>query len=462
MSTVTPPHVLTSLAASPYSATSTTSTISPGAANAAPLSLWTTLRQLLRFSLVGVLNTAIDVLALNLLVWLFDLRTTPTLLLANAVAYALGAINSFALNRRWTFGRRDPRTAEEVGRFIATTLGGIALNDALLWLLSRALLPVFGPTQLWANAAKFGAIAGSVLLSYLAMRLWVFAQRAPASAAATLPPAPAPAPAPGPSPLQARQLWRRDENKRAVLCEVLAHHSLSIVLPAYNEEQVILETVAEVVGTLDAWGADFEVVVVDDGSVDRTGELVAAYSARDPRVRLVTHATNQGYGGALKSGFAAATRDLTMFMDADGQFTIEDLAPLLLQIDRVDAVLGYRIHRQDSRLRLVNAWGWKVLVYLALGVRVRDLDCAFKLFHTQFLHAYPPATSSALINAELVYTLRRTGATYAQVGVRHLPRRAGRATGANPRVIVRALGALAVNAWRWRQRTYPPLRVSAH
>lgn len=135
-------------------------------------------RQLLRFGLVGILNTAIDVLAYNLLVWRFDLRTSPALLLANAVAYALGAINSFALNRRWTFGRQGHRTAGEVGRFVVTTLGGISLNDLLLWLLTRALLPVLGPTRLWANAAKIGAIGGSVLLSYLGMRFWVFARRA--------------------------------------------------------------------------------------------------------------------------------------------------------------------------------------------------------------------------------------------------------------------------------------------
>ncbi|MGZ3582521.1 MAG: glycosyltransferase [Ktedonobacterales bacterium] len=424
---------------------------------AASENLSTTLTRLLRFSLVGVLNTCIDVVALNLLVWLFTLRTTPVLLVANAVAYALGAVNSFAFNRCWTFDRRGASTGGEVGRFIATTLAGMILNDALFWMLSKALVPMLGSTQLWANAAEVGAIGGTVLLSYVGMRLWVFAQRAPSRAAVSDPPA---APALW-APRQTQRMWMRDNDRCIEMSKVLAHHSLSVVLPAYNEEQAIEATVTEVVSTLDAWDADFEVLVVNDGSVDRTEDIVAGYSLRDPRVHLITHASNQGYGAALKSGFAAASKDLTLFMDADGQFSIHDLAHLLLQIDAVDAVLGYRIQRQDSWLRLVNAWGWKVLVHLALGVQVKDLDCAFKLIRTEFLHAYPPTTGSALINAELVYTLHRTGARYVQVGVRHLPRRAGRATGAHPRVILRALRDLAINAWRWRRRIYSPLRSTS-
>lgn len=241
----------------------------------------------------------------------------------------------------------------------------------------------------------------------------------------------------------------RDDAEDAALA-ALGRHGLSVVLPAYNEECTIAGTLAEVTGALDEWGTDYEVIVVDDGSRDRTGALVAALSAHNPRVRLVTHTINQGYGGALASGFAAATKDLTLFLDADGQFAIADLPLLLAHIDDVDAVLGYRIRRRDSWMRSANAWGWKVAVWLALGVRVRDLDCAFKLLRTEFLHTYPPTSRGALINAELLYTLSRTGATYREVGVRHLPRRGGHATGANPRVIVRALRDLALYAWRWR------------
>jgi len=248
----------------------------------------------------------------------------------------------------------------------------------------------------------------------------------------------------------------RDAAQRAALRRTLAHISLSIILPAYNEEQVILTTLSEVTTALNAWDAAYEVIVVNDGSDDRTGARVASVAARDPHVRIVTHTTNQGYGAALISGFAAARNDLTCFMDADGQFTIRDLPRLLAAIEDADAVLGYRIRRQDSWLRQVNAWGWQTLIALALGVRVRDLDCAFKLIRTDFLHTHPPTTHSALINAEVVYMLQRSGATWREVGVRHLPRQGGHATGANLRVIARAMCDLLRYTWRWRHTAYTP------
>jgi putative flippase GtrA len=391
--------------------------------------------QLLRFAGVGILNTALDVLVLNLLLWLFTLHTAGMVLFANTLAYAVGAVNSFCWNKYWTFRQHDRVTRSEILRFAATTAGGIALNDLLLWLAGHIWLPAPGYTTLWANVAKIIAIGGTVLLSYLGMRLWVFARRA------SHPPA------------SASQIAARALDQRITLSRALAHHGISVVLPAYNEEQAIESTLADVLCTLDEWNADFEVIVVNDGSADRTGALVGAVMRRDARVRLITHPANQGYGAALADGFAAATKDLTFFMDADGQFTLRDLVHLLIHIDGADAVLGYRLHRQDSGLRLLNAWGWNVLVALTLGVRVRDLDCAFKLFHTDFLHRHPPETRSALINAELLYRLKNAGATYCQVGVQHLPRRGGRATGANPRVIARALLDLMVSARRWRRET---------
>lgn len=292
------------------------------------------------------------------------------------------------------------------------------------------------------RVAKAGEIAGTMLTSFLGMRVWVFGRqsRQPATSAMIA------------SQTTTRIPARNGEaGRRIALSEALAHHSLSIVLPAYNEEQSIGATLADVTTALNAWGADYEVIVVNDGSRDHTGEVIAAFAAREPHVRVVTHAVNQGYGAAIKSGFAAAANDLTFFMDSDGQFTIADLPELLVHIEFVDAVLGYRINRQDAPMRLLNAWGWKALVFLALGVHVRDLDCAYKVFRTDFLHANPPTTSGALLNAELLYTLNRVGATYREVGVRHLPRNGGRATGANVRVILRALRDLVRYAWRQRR-----------
>ncbi len=229
------------------------------------------------------------------------------------------------------------------------------------------------------------------------------------------------------------------------------NHSLSVVLPAYNEEQVIARTVSTILDVLPAWVGDFEVIVVNDGSTDQTEAIVAALASTNARLRLVTHATNQGYGAALVSGFAAATKELTFFMDSDGQFDIYDLRRFFQFIDTYDAVIGYRQDRQDSWVRKLNAWGWRLLVGMVLGVHARDIDCAFKLLHTDFLHQHPLETRGAMINAELLYKLMRSGFTYKELAVHHLPRKAGRATGARPRVILRALRELFVYARKWRR-----------
>jgi glycosyltransferase involved in cell wall biosynthesis len=181
-------------------------------------------------------------------------------------------------------------------------------------------------------------------------------------------------------------------------------------------------------------------------------------SEKDSRVRLITHLTNQGYGAALVSGFAAATKELTFFMDSDGQFDIRDLATFFPFIAAYDAVIGYRIDRQDTWMRKLNAWGWKQVVRFVLDVHARDIDCAFKLMRTEFLHTHPLETRGAMINAELLYKLKQAGYTYKEIGVRHLPRRSGRATGANPAVIARAFRELLVSAHKWKQEQHKSIQ----
>lgn len=227
--------------------------------------------------------------------------------------------------------------------------------------------------------------------------------------------------------------------------------SLSVILPAYNEAQVIASTVSTVLEVLDAWKMDIEIIVVNDGSTDQTGEIVAALAAGDSRIRLVTHSVNAGYGAALASGFAGATKDLTFFMDSDGQFDIRDLRAFFPYIDTYDAVIGYRLNRQDSWMRKLNAWGWRLLIGWVLGIHVRDVDCAFKLLHTDFLHAHPLETRGAMINAELLYKLKQARCIYKELPVHHLPRRAGRATGAKLSVILRAFRELLTYAYKWHR-----------
>ncbi len=227
--------------------------------------------------------------------------------------------------------------------------------------------------------------------------------------------------------------------------------SLSVILPAHNEEEAIATTVHQVIDILSVWKLDFEVIVVDDGSQDRTGVILDTIAAAHPCLKVIHHPVNQGYGAALVSGFGAVTRDLAFFMDSDGQFDIHDLERFFPLIDEYDAVLGYRIDRQDTWMRKVNAWGWKILVGMVFGVYVRDVDCAFKLYPASFFREHQLETRGAMINTEILYKFIRAGYTYTQVGVRHLPRRGGRATGAKPAVILRAFRELFVYALKWHR-----------
>ncbi len=424
------------------------------------------LRQLLRFGLVGGLNTLVDLLILNGLLLLFPTTSTLMLLIYSSLAFSLGAVNSFLLNKYWTFGSRQKTTRGEVVRFVMTTLCGIGWSTIILWLASNVLHPFLINTTLWANASKVIAIAGTALINYLGMRLWVFVSKTPKQA---LLPAHMPTystvhdehresiPEPRREITGESQQRLANELKGSVgadlSCPPPIHrpqHSLSIVLPAYNEEAVIGATLEQVLNVLEEQVKDFEVIVVNDGSTDSSGAIISTIMETEPRVRVVTHERNQGYGSALADGFAAASKELTFFMDSDGQFDIRDLARLLIFIDDYDAVIGYRLDRQDTWVRKLNAWGWNLLIRNVLGVQARDIDCAFKLLHTDFLHRYPLETRGAMINAELLYKLKCAGYTYREVGIHHLPRRGGRATGANLSVIVRAFRELFIFARKWR------------
>lgn len=411
------------------------------------------IQQLLRFGLVGCLNTLIDLLALNALLWLWPTRNTAALLLYNSLAYVFGALNSFLLNKYWTFQRKGRANAREVTRFTLTTLAGIACNDLLLWMLSHLLQPAPFPSTVGMNLAKVLAIGGTVLISYLGMRLWVFAQSARPS-----------------SPLAARSKEDLLARERPPACQFRpvilepspTSHSLSVVLPAYNEEEIIATTVMQVLRVLDGLLSDFEVIMVNDGSTDHTGDILANLGRTDARLRVITHERNQGYGATLADGFAAATKELTFFMDSDGQFDIRELQRFLPLIDSYDAVIGYRQDRQDTWLRKLNAWSWKLLIRLTLNVRARDIDCAFKLLRTAFLHRYPLTTRGAMINAELLYQLKHANYTVKELDVRHLPRQSGRATGANPRVIARALRELLRSTLQWRRAEAHEREAATH
>ncbi len=226
---------------------------------------------------------------------------------------------------------------------------------------------------------------------------------------------------------------------------------LSLCLPAYNEAANIEDTLDAACAILPEFVQRFEVVVVDDGSWDTTAEVVEQYAAREPRVRLIRHSHNQGYGAAVTSGLRAAHGDLIMFTDSDGQFSLLDLPYLLARLESADVVVGYRYRRADPGHRLFNAWAWNRLIRLLFGVKVRDLDCAFKIFRREVIERLQMTATGAAINAEILVQCVRGGLRIAEVPVAHYPRCHGAPTGAALRVILRAFRELP-QLWKYRRQ----------
>lgn len=221
---------------------------------------------------------------------------------------------------------------------------------------------------------------------------------------------------------------------------------LSIILPAYNEAENIETSISAALSWLDqAAQTDAiqygEVIVVDDGSADDTSQRVR--NNPDPRVRLVRHFTNLGYGAALRSGFQASKYNHVFFTDADLQFRLTDLHQLIHWAHHYDIVAGYRADRADPWNRRLNAWGWNYLINSIFGLQVRDIDCAFKLLPRRLFDSVGISSTGAFVNSELLVRAQAAGFRIKQVPVAHYPRLKGRATGARLSVIGRAWWELA-------------------
>ena len=233
---------------------------------------------------------------------------------------------------------------------------------------------------------------------------------------------------------------------------------LTFFFPAFNEEENVEATVRH---ALDEIGplvdGSIEVLIVNDGSTDRTPELADALAAGDERVR-VHHQPNRGYGGALRSGFGNATGELVAFSDGDLQFDLREMARLLERLDdprrgAVDAVIGYRLRRRDPPHRIFIAKTYNAVVSATFGLRVRDIDCAMKVFRREVFDGLRLDADSPFLSAELLIKLKARGERLAQVGVTHYARAAGQNTGASFRKIVRTfrdIGRLRLAMWTRR------------
>jgi glycosyltransferase involved in cell wall biosynthesis len=235
--------------------------------------------------------------------------------------------------------------------------------------------------------------------------------------------------------------------------------SLTLVLPVHNERENLawlLPHAAEVVPRL---ALTWDLIIVDDGSTDGSGESATALCAElGIPLRVLRHAEKSGYGITVGDGLRAATADFVAFTDADGQFEIADLALLVPLLERADLAAGWRRERQDAKAREVVSWVFNTLVAILYRLPYRDVDCALKLMRREVLDSLTLEARSALINAELYYKARHAGWRIAQVPVPHHPRVAGRRSGARPRAIARAIKELLLFRLRIR-RSLPPRRA---
>lgn len=217
---------------------------------------------------------------------------------------------------------------------------------------------------------------------------------------------------------------------------------ISVFLPSHNEEGNVARVVNSYLAELPRVADDYEVIVVDDGSRDRTGAIADRLAAADPHVKVVHHPVNRGYGGAVISGIRAASKPYVLLCDGDGQFDPADLERITPFVPEYDVVAGRRVRRADHLIRRINGRAWTILVRVLLGITISDIDCGFKLFKREKLDGMELRAHGAMISTELMARLAGRGAKVKEVDVQHLPRLTGEQSGANLKVVARAFKEL--------------------
>lgn len=205
--------------------------------------------------------------------------------------------------------------------------------------------------------------------------------------------------------------------------------SISFVLPAYNEEDNIEKAVRAVVQAAETIDIeDYEVVVVNDGSADRTAEILERLRVENQHIRPIHHPKNLGYADALRTGFTSAKLPLVFYTDSDLQFDVKEVKNLLPAIEDYDIVCGFRIYRYDPLTRLFLAWGYNLVARTVFRLRVRDIDCAFKLFRREVFDVIQIRSKKFFVDTEILAKARHHGFRMTEIGVRHYPRAGGRST----------------------------------
>ncbi|HAN22484.1 TPA: glycosyltransferase family 2 protein [Candidatus Collierbacteria bacterium] len=217
---------------------------------------------------------------------------------------------------------------------------------------------------------------------------------------------------------------------------------LSVFLPAYNEEANIKKTVKNVVENLQKNVSEWEIVIVDDGSKDKTGAIADQLAKENKKISVIHHSPNRGYGAAFKSGLYGCKYPWISFIDSDGQFDFKEISRFIETQEKTgaDMVIGYYLKRKVPFTRILNSKIWQLIVFILFGLNVRDIDCGFKLISKKIVDTIPKLESErgAFISSEFLIKAKKAGFKITQIGVQHYPRKFGEATGAKLNVIVQS------------------------
>ena len=207
-------------------------------------------------------------------------------------------------------------------------------------------------------------------------------------------------------------------------------NSISIILPALNEEGNIEAAVKDIQSYFDSREEKYEIIVINDGSTDSTGDIAERLAKENGSVRVIHHPVNKGYGSALKEGFESSKYKYVFFTDSDRQFDVKGLDILLplIKTDAVEIIIGYRLKRKDPFIRRFLSWGYNSLVGYLFDLNVKDIDCAFKIFRKDIFSKIKIESRNFFVNTEILAKARFYGFNVLEVGVPHFPRTAGKTT----------------------------------
>lgn len=230
---------------------------------------------------------------------------------------------------------------------------------------------------------------------------------------------------------------------------------LSVFFPAYNEEAQIATTVSKAKKVLEKVAGDWEIIIVNDGSKDKTGQIADELARSDKRIRAIHHSPNQGYGGAFKTGFYSAKYPWITFTDSDGQFDFAEITNFIAkqQETGADLVVGYYKKRQVSKSKIMTSKMWELLVFALFGLKVRDIDCGFKLVSKKVIDTIPrlESTRGAFVSSEFLIKAKKAGFKIVELPVTHYARETGSGTGRNLNVLIQSFKDL-FKLWRKLQK----------